>query len=181
VGIAHLQGVIETDAFLRTNIPNIYAIGDVNGKFMLAHVASAEGMRAVENIAHPAQPLDYSAVPQCIYTEPEAAAVGLTESEAAENGYAVQVSRIPVTANGRALSEGCTKGFVKLVAEKSSGRILGAHILAPHASEYIAQCVSAVRYKATAPELTGLIYPHPSVSELILEASHGLFGHAIHI
>ena len=176
-GIAHQRGVIETDAFLRTNIPNIYAIGDVKGKFMLAHVASAEGLRAVENIAGAARPMDYSAVPQCIYTEPEAAAAGLTEHEAMKKGYAVQVSRIPVAA----LTEGCTSGFVKMVAEKSSGRILGAHILAPHASEFIAQCVSAIRYKATALELKELIYPHPTVSELILEASHGLSGHALHI
>jgi len=179
-GIAHEKGIIKTDACLRTNIPNIYAIGDVNGKYMLAHVASAEGLRAAENIAEAGRPMDYSAVPQCIYTEPEAAAVGLTETEAAEKGYTLKVSRIPVSANGRSLTEGCTQGFIKIVAEKT-GRILGVHILAPHASELITQCVSAIRFRATARELNEIIYPHPSVSELIMEAAHGISGKPIHI
>lgn len=181
MGIEHQQGIIQTDAYLRTNIPNIYAIGDVNGKYMLAHVASAEGVRAVENISGYARPMDYSAVPQCVYTEPEAAAVGLTEAEASKTGIEMKVSRIPITANGKSLIDGCTKGFAKVIAEKASGRIVGAHILAPHASELIAQCVSAIRYRATARELSEIIYPHPSVSEMILEAAHGINGNPIHI
>lgn len=181
LGLAHAKGVIQTDTYLKTNIPNIFAIGDVNGNYMLAHVASAEGVRAVENIAGFARPMDYSAVPQCIYTEPEAAAVGLTEAEAAAVGYAVQTSRVPVASNGKSMIEGCTSGFAKMIAEKSTGRILGAHILAPHASELITQCTAAVRFKATSKELLEIIYPHPSVSELLSEAVRGVTGGAIHI
>ena len=181
LGIKHSKGIIHTDTCLRTNIPNIYAIGDVNGKYMLAHVASAEGIRAAENIAGPARPMDYSAVPQCIYTDPEAASVGLTVNEAIDKGYDTKISHIPASVNGRSLIEGCSNGFAKVVAEKTSGRILGVHVIAPFASELITQCTAAIRFKATSKELMEIIYPHPSVSELINEAAHGIMGSPVHL
>jgi dihydrolipoamide dehydrogenase len=180
LGIAHQRGIIQTDAYLRTNIPNIFAIGDVNGKYMLAHVASAEGLRTVGNIAGNARAMDYSAIPQCIYTEPEAAAVGLTEAEAFKKGLNFKVSQVQAAANGKSLIDGCIKGFVKIIAEKQTGRILGVHMLAPHASEMLAQCTAAICYHATDRELEKIIYPHPSVSELISEAVHGLDGKPLH-
>jgi dihydrolipoamide dehydrogenase len=180
LGIAHQKGIIGTDVYLRTNIPNIFAIGDVNGKYMLAHVASAEGIRAVGNITGKARPMDYSAIPQCIYTEPEAACVGLTEAEALNQRLDFKVSHVQAAANGKSLIDGCTKGFVKIIAEKKNGRLLGVHILAPHASEMLAQCTAAIRFRATAKELEEVIFPHPSVSELIAEVVHGIDGKPLH-
>ena len=180
LGIAHKNGVIQTDALLRTNLPNVFAIGDVNGKYLLAHVATAEGLRAVENIAGVARPMDYSAVPQCIYTEPEAASVGLSEAEAVSRGLDIKTSLIPALANGKSLIEGCRDGFAKIVCEKASGRVLGVHLLLPHASEMLTQCTAAIRYRATAKELLEVIYPHPSVSELIHEGLHGIVDRPIH-
>ncbi len=180
-GIAHTKGCIHVDSYLRTSLPSVFAIGDVNGKYMLAHVASAEGIRVVEGIAGAARPMDYTAVPQCIYTEPEAAAAGLTEDQAIKQGFDIKVSRVPVTANGKSLVEGCAAGFSKIVADKKTNRILGLHILAPHASEMIAQGVSAIQYKASAQEIAQLIFPHPSVSELLLESALGIAAHPIHV
>lgn len=180
IGITHDRGQIRTDAYLRTNIPNIFAVGDVRGQFMLAHVASAEGIRAAENIAGQARAMDYSAIPQCIYTDPEAASVGLTERQAKEIGIDYQVSTVRAPSNGKSLIEDRLEGFVKILSERISGKVLGAHIFAPHASEMLTQCTAAVRYKASARELTELIYPHPTISEMILEAASGIGGLAIH-
>jgi dihydrolipoamide dehydrogenase len=181
VGISHKKGIIAVDERLRTNIPGIYAIGDVNGKYMLAHVASAEGIRAIENIRGEDGIMDYGAIPQCIYTAPEAASVGLTEEEAMEKGMQIKVSKIPLAANGKALAEGCQKGFSKMIMDKTSGKLLGAHILAPHAAEIITQCTIAMDTNAKIDDLVHVIFPHPSVSELLNEAIHGLNHRPIHI
>lgn len=175
LGIEHVQGTIVTDDHLCTNIPNVYAIGDVNGKYMLAHVAAMEGVVAVENIMGRERSMDYNAVPQCIYTFPEVAAVGMTEEQAVQQGYPIKISRFPLKSNGKSLAEGNRDGFIKMIAG-NSGRILGAHIIAPHATEMIAQCGMAMNLKSTAEELGRIIFPHPTISEIISEAAQGLTG-----
>lgn len=179
LGIEHDRGVVATDEHLRTNIPNTYAVGDVNGKHMLAHVAAMEGVIAVENIMGRERLMDYSAVPQCIYTFPEVAAVGITEEQAIQKGYPTKVSRFPVKANGKSLAEGNRDGFIKMVTD-DRGRILGTHIIAPHATEMITQCGLAMGLKTAAEDLSRIIFPHPTVSEIISEAAHGITGRAIH-
>ena len=180
LGIEHNRGVIAADANLRTNIPNIFAVGDVNGKYMLAHVAAMEGIVAVENIMGRKRTMDYSAVPQCIYTFPEVAVVGMTEEQAIHQGYPVKVSRFPVKANGKSLAEGNREGFIKLIAA-DSGRILGAHIMAPHASELISQCGLALNLNASAAALTKTIFPHPTIAEIISEAAQGIVDRPINL
>lgn len=180
LGIEHNRGVIVTDARLRTNIPNIFAVGDVNGKDMLAHVAVMEGIIAVENIMGREKTMDYSAVPQCIYTFPEVAVVGMTEEQAIHQGYQVKVSRFPVKANGKSLAEGNREGLIKLIAA-DSGRILGAHIIAPHATELISQCSLALNLNAPATALTRTIFPHPTIAEIVFEAAQGIIDRPINL
>ena len=181
VGIKHQKGVIETDQRLRTNLPNIYAIGDVNGRLMLAHVAMAEAMVAVANIMGEDRVMSYEAIPQCIYTIPEVAAVGLTEAEAVKAGYQVKTSRFPLTANGRAMALGQAQGFIKLVADAASGRILGMHLMAPHATELITQGTLMVDAKLPLAELERVVFPHPTISEAIAEALQGIGHRPLHI
>ena len=181
IGLQHERGTIATDNRLRTNIPNIYAIGDVNGKFMLAHVASAEGIVAVENIMGHDRVMDYGAVPQCIYTAPEVAAVGLTEEQAIQEGYRVKVSQIPLMANGKSLAEGHTKGFVKMIADDATQRILGVHMMTPHATDMIAQGAMAMTLGASAGAAVATVFPHPTVSEMMHEALHGIVAKPIHM
>jgi dihydrolipoamide dehydrogenase len=180
LGIKHDRGFIATDERLRTNIPGVYAVGDVNGKYMLAHVAAMEGIVAVENIMGHDRVMDYHAVPQCIYTFPEVASVGLTEEEAVNEGYRIKVSRFPVKANGKSMADGNWEGFIKMVAG-STGEILGVHIIGPHATEMITQGSMAIGLKATAADITRIVFPHPTVSEIISEAAHGIVDRPIHI
>jgi dihydrolipoamide dehydrogenase len=179
VGIKHKKGMIETDNRMKTNIPNIYAIGDVNGKYMLAHVASAEGIVAAEDIMGRDRTIEYRAIPQCIFTSPEAASVGLTEQQAIKEGYQVKISKFPLAANGKALAEGFTQGFIKIIAESANGRFLGAHMVAPHATDMISQCAAAIDLKITAADMLHTIFPHPTVSEIIGEACHGIVDRPI--
>ncbi len=181
LGIRHKKGVIETDEKMRTNIENIYAIGDVNGKYMLAHTASEEGIVAVENIMGLTKTMDYNSIPQCIYTSPEIASVGITEEQARSKGYKVRVSKFPLMANGKALTEGYTDGFIKMIADEAYGQILGVHIMASHATEIISQCAIAMHNELTVYELANTIFPHPTQSEIIPEASRGFSHGAVHI
>jgi dihydrolipoamide dehydrogenase len=181
LGIRHQKGIIATDERLRTNLPHIYAIGDVNGKYALAHVASAEGIVAVENIMGHDRTMNYRTVPQCIYTHPEVAGVGLTEAEAREQGLAVKISRIPLGVIGKAVAEGQIQGFVKLVAEEPSGRILGLHMVAPHATDMIVQGAMAIDHGIDAAALARTIFPHPTFSEALLEAAHGIAARPLHL
>ncbi|TVP97060.1 MAG: dihydrolipoyl dehydrogenase [Acholeplasmatales bacterium] len=172
---------IETDATLKTNIPNVYAIGDVNGKHMLAHVASMEGIIAVETILGKGHPMDYDKVPSGIYTFPEIAQVGLTEAQAKARGIDYKVSTFPLSANGKALGEGEKDGLVKLIAETTYNEIIGLHILAPGATEMIAEGVLAMHLEATADDLVRTIHPHPTLSEMIHEVAHGILDKPIHL
>ncbi len=172
---------IVVDQYLRTSTPHIYAIGDVTGKMMLAHVASHQGIVAVRNVMGQQVPMSYRAVPSCLYTSPEAASVGLTEAEAREKyGDDVNVSYFEFQMNGKALTMGETAGFVKIITEDQWKEIVGVHILGPKATELIAEAVLAIRLECTAEELMDTIHAHPTLSEAVMEASAGIFGEAIH-
>lgn len=175
------KGAIVTDEGLRTNIPGVYAIGDVNGKYMLAHVASAEGIIAVENIMGKNEKINYDKVPSCIYTFPEVGVVGLTEEEAIKRGHKVITSSFPMTANGKAMAEGDTDGFVKIVADEKYGEVLGVHIIAVHATDMIAEAVTTMELEGTVYDLAKAVHPHPTLSEVMMEAAHGAIGKPIHI
>ncbi|WP_432408191.1 dihydrolipoyl dehydrogenase [Wukongibacter sp. M2B1] len=172
---------IETNDKLETNVEGVYAIGDVNGRYMLAHVASAEGITAVENIMGKESQIDYDRVPACIYGFPEVGTVGLTEEEAKERGHEIIVSTFPLSANGKALAEGDSNGFVKIVADKEYGEVLGIHILASHATDMIAEAVTTMELEGTVHELAKAIHPHPTLSEIVMEAAHGAIDKPIHI
>ncbi|MBE0700960.1 MAG: dihydrolipoyl dehydrogenase [Acholeplasmataceae bacterium] len=172
---------IETNERLETNVPNVYAIGDVNGKYMLAHVASAEGLVAVENIfGHKKPVMNYNRVPNAVYGFPEIASIGLTEKEAKEKKLDYTISTFPLGANGRAMSENEKDGFVKLIVDTKYKEILGAHILAYSASELIAEIGITLELEGTAYELASTIHAHPTLSEIIMEAAHGAIGKPIH-
>jgi len=172
---------IKTDRQMRTSVPGVYAIGDVNGKQMLAHTASAEGIAAVENILGGSASVDYRRIPACVYSFPEIAAVGLTEEQAREEGYDVQTGTFPFAANGKALAEGERDGFVKVVADKRYGEILGVHIVGPHATDLIAEAANALQLEATLSDLAHTVHPHPTLSEVLMEAAHVGLGMPIHV
>jgi len=177
-----LEGkAIKVDEKMRTNIPRIYAIGDVVGKIMLAHVASAQGKVAVENIAGFKRSMDYRAVPNCVFSMPEVASVGLTEKEAREKYSKVKISKFPYMANGKALGMGETEGLVKIVADEDTFEILGLHILGAHASDLIAEGTLALSMEATAEEIIDTIHAHPTLAETIAEAAEGITGKPIHL
>ncbi len=165
---------------METNIPGIYAVGDVVGEKMLAHVAMAQGDCAARNAMGIDCVIDYTAVPRCIYTFPEIGAVGMTEKEARER-YKVKVSRFPLYANSKAQILDETFGMVKVVAEEEEGDILGVHIVGPHATDLIAEAVFAMEMEATVEELAHAIHPHPTLSEALGEAAQVLSGGAIHL
>ena len=164
------QGFVVVDDYLRTNMKNIYAIGDVKPGFMLAHSASYEAKIAVKNILGENVTPDYSAVPLCIYTQPEIAAVGLKEEEAREKGYDLKIANFPFQALGKARIISKTEGFVKLIADKKSGLILGAHLIGPYVTELISELCLAVKFKIPYWGLEGVVHPHPTISEAIQEA-----------
>lgn len=175
------RGNVITNERLETNIKGVYAIGDINGKLMLAHVASAEGIVAVENIMGKDSRINYDKAPSCIYAFPEIGTAGLTEDEAIERGHEVVISKFPMSVNGKALAEGYSEGFVKIVADKQYGEVLGIHILAPHATDMIAEAVTTMELEGTVHELAKAIHPHPTLSEMVMEAAHGAIDKPIHI
>lgn len=180
LGIVHKNGMIQTDGSMRTNVPGIYAIGDVNGKSMLAHTASEEGIVAVENICGHAAVMDYRQIPQCVYLEPEIAWTGMTEEQAREAGHDVITGVFPMTANGKSLIEAETSGFVKFVADRKYGEILGAHMYCAHATDMIAEVVLAMKTECCMEDIAKCIHAHPTVSEAVMEAANATTGMAIH-
>jgi len=170
-------GVV-TDDELKTSIPNVFAIGDVNGRFNLAHVASAEGIVAVENIAGKNKMMDYTKIPHGIYGFPEIASVGLTEQEV-QGEY--KVTKFPLAANGRSLSEGETEGFIKVITDSEYGELVGVHIIAPNATELVSEAVVTMELEGTVFELAKTIHPHPTISEVIMEVAHGAIDKPIHL
>lgn len=180
VGIEMNRGAIVVDDRMRTNIKGIYAIGDCNGGIMLAHVASSEAIVAAETIMGHRVEMDFRTTPSAIYTRPEMASVGWTEKEAISKGYKVEVGKYPLIANGKAQIM-MEEGLVKIVADAQTREILGVHMIGPRATDIIAEAAIALRLEATVDELVTTIHAHPTVSEAVLEAGHGVFGHPIHL
>lgn len=177
----HRRGVEVQDDTMRTHVPNIYAIGDVTGRIQLAHVASAEGLLAVANIVHgKEEKMDYKAVPNCVYTIPEVSSVGLTQSEAEAQGYEVVIGKANFRPFGKSMAIAEQDGFVKIVAEKKYGEVLGMHMIGPHVTDMIAAGVAAIRAEATIDFMAETIHAHPTLSEVMLEAYEDATGHAIH-
>src|SRR5213593_4465978 len=173
---------VVVDQHLHTDADGVWAIGDVIGGIMLAHVASYEGVCAVENIAgHSQRVPDYHAAPNCVYTDPEIAHVGLGEKEAKEKGVAVKVGRFPFAASGRALTLGQTEGFAKVLSDPESGRLLGAHIIGPRATDLIAEATLAVQNGLTLEQIDLTIHAHPTLPESLMEAALAAQGRAIHV
>ncbi|MDN5311775.1 MAG: dihydrolipoamide dehydrogenase [Thermoanaerobacteraceae bacterium] len=172
---------ITVDEYLRTNIQNIYAIGDVTGKSMLAHVASHQGITAAKNALGQNKKMDYKVIPGCIYTSPEVASVGLTEEEARQKYKDnIKIGRFPFIASGKALTLGERQGFVKIISDSKYNEILGVHILGPNATELAAEAALAIKLECTAEELADTIHAHPTLSEAVMEASFDLLGEPIH-
>jgi dihydrolipoamide dehydrogenase len=182
LGVATQKGYITIDPNMRTNVPGVYAIGDVAPTQWLAHVASAEGVVAVEHMAGAeTRPLNYDQVPGCTYSSPEVASIGLTEAKARERGFDVAIGKFPFSAIGKARIINETSGFVKIVAEKKYDEVLGVHIVGPKATELIAEAGAALKLEATSEDLVRTIHAHPTLAEAIHEASEAVAGHSIHI
>ena len=175
------RGFVPTNDLCQTNVKGIYAVGDVSGAPMLAHKASKEGEICAEVVAGHRAGKDWVTVPSIIFTEPEIASVGITEQEAKDQKLDVKVGKFPFSALGRAMSIRETEGFIKIVTEKSSSRILGIHIVGPAASDLISEAALALEMVATAEDIALTIHPHPTLGEAMMEASMANLGHAVHI
>ena len=177
------RGAIQVDEYLRTGEPGVYAIGDVIPTPWLAHLASKEGILAVEQCAgqKDAHPINLRLVPNCTYCDPEVASVGLTEAKAREEGYDVKVAKFPFSASGKARILGEEEGFVKIVSETKYDELLGVHIIGPHATELIAEACVAMQLESTAEELGRTMHAHPTISEAVMEAAEGIHGLTIHM
>ncbi len=176
------RGFIEIDERMATNIPGIWAIGDVTGKLMLAHVGSAQGIICAEHIAgHATIKLDYAMMPRATYCQPQIASFGYTEAQAKEKGYEVKVSRFPFQANGKALGLGEGSGWVKIITDSKYGEILGAHMIGPEVTELLPELTLAQMMEITPAEIARNVHAHPTLSEVLMEAAHGAEGQAIHM
>lgn len=178
--VAVERGAIQVNQRMETSAAGIYAVGDVTGISLLAHVASMQGLVAAANATGGDAAMDYSAVPSCVYTDPEIASVGLSEPKAKEQGVAVKVGRFAFAALGKAMCIGETTGMVKVVADAQTDRVLGVGMVGPHATELIAEGVVAVRHGLTAAQLGETIHAHPTLAEVLGEAAHDVHGRAIH-
>ena len=182
VGVKTERGWITVDETMRTNLPNVYAIGDVTGRMPLAHVASAQAIVAVEAIAGlESEALVYANIPRCTYASPEVASVGLTEAQAKEEGYDVKTGQFPFRANGKALAINDYEGFIKIVSDAQYDQILGVHMIGPHVTDMIAEATGMIRLETTTEELARTVHPHPTLSEVVMETAHVVMGQAIHI
>lgn len=181
-GVVTERGWVKVDGFMQTNISSIYAIGDLNGLLPLAHVASAQGILAVEHLSGQAtQPFDVNAMPRGTYTSPQVASFGLSEAKALEQGLAVKVGQFPFLPNGKALGLGENVGFVKVVAEEQSHAIVGAVIVGPEATELLPELVLAHTAGLSPHDIAATVHAHPTLNEAVMEAAHGVFGKAIHL
>jgi len=180
VGLAHKDSTLLVNERMETNIPGIYAVGDVVGGIMLAHVATAEGECAAKNAMGQETTMSYKAIPSCIYISPEVASVGLSEEEAREK-FDIRVGRFPFHGCGKALILNETYGMVKIIAEKKYGEVLGVHIIGPHATDMIAEAVLGMSMKMTVEQLAHAVHPHPTLSDAVKEAALSLCGGAIHM
>jgi len=182
VGVASDKGKVLVDDFYQTNIPGIYAIGDIVKGPALAHVASAEGIICVEKIAgHHPEPLNYGNIPGCTYCSPEISSVGYTEQQAKDAGYELKVGKFPFSASGKASASGHKDGFVKLIFDAKYGELLGAHMIGANVTEMIAEIVVARKLETTGHEIIKAVHPHPTMSEAIMEAAAEAYGEVIHL
>jgi dihydrolipoamide dehydrogenase len=182
VGVKNEKGKVIVDAFYKTNVAGVYAIGDITSGPALAHVASAEGIICVENIAgKKPEPLNYNNIPGCTYCSPEIASVGYTEEAAKKAGYEIKVGKFPFTASGKAKAAGAPDGFVKVIFDAKYGEWLGAHMIGANVTEMIAEVVSARRLETTGHDVIKTVHPHPTMSEAIMEAAAAAYGEVIHL
>jgi len=182
VGVKTDKGKVLVDDFYKTNVPGVYAIGDITKGQALAHVASAEGIICVEKIAgQNPHPLDYNNIPGCTYCSPEIASVGYTEEAAKKAGYQLKVGKFPFTASGKAKAAGASDGFVKLIFDAKYGEFLGAHMIGANVTEMIAEVVAARKLETTGHEIIKTVHPHPTMSEAIMEAAAAAYGEVIHL
>jgi dihydrolipoamide dehydrogenase len=182
IGVKLERGYVKVDASLSTNVPGVYAIGDVTGILLLAHVASAQGVLCVERIAGKESPdLSYDFMPRATYCHPQVASFGLTEKQAVERGYEVKVGKFPLTALGKAQAMGDTEGMVKIVAGVPYGEILGAHLIGPEVTELLGELSLGRLLEGTTHEVGWLVHAHPTLSEALKEAALAADGTAIHI
>jgi dihydrolipoamide dehydrogenase len=181
LGIELERGYVKVNGLMQTAVPHVYAIGDVVNTPWLAHVASAEGILAVEHMAgQEVRPLNYDLVPSCTYCEPEVGSVGLSEAKAKERGFEVVTGKFPFGASGKAAILGKTEGFVKVVRDRKYDELLGVHILGPQATDLIAEACVALASEATTERLMKTIHAHPTLSESVMEAAEAAWGHSIH-
>ncbi|GAA0063989.1 dihydrolipoyl dehydrogenase [Clostridium sp. CTA-1] len=180
-GVYIEKGYIWVNDNMETNIKGIYAIGDCTGKNMLAHVASDQGIIAVENIMGKNKKMDYKTVPACVYTKPELASVGLTEEQAKEKGIDYKVGKFPLIYNGKSLIMNDTEGFIKIIADKKYEEVLGVHILGPRATDLITEAALALRLEATLEEIITTVHAHPTIGEAMKEAALAVNKEAIHM
>lgn len=182
MGVEMVNGRIKVDDYYRTNVPGVYAIGDIVPGPALAHVASAEGITCVEAIAGiDVKPINYNNIPGCTYTYPEVSSVGLSEKAAKEAGYEIKVGKFPFTASGKATAAGMRDGFIKLVFDAKYGELLGAHMVGGNVTEMISSMVVARNLETTGHELIKSIHPHPTMSEAIMEAAAAAYDEVIHM
>lgn len=176
------KGIVETDGLCRTNVPGIYAIGDLNGKMQLAHVASAQGVMVADHIAgKPCRELHYQRIPSCVYCSPETAMVGLTEEQARAAGRDVGTGVFSLSGNGKALTMGANEGIVKFVFDRGTDEILGCHILGPRATDLAAEVAAVMECEGTIAEIGSTVHPHPTVSEVLMEAAHVCHGRCVNV
>lgn len=174
------RGFVKVDDHYRTNLPNVYAVGDVIGGAMLAHKAEEEGVAVAELLAGQAGHVNYAVVPWVIYTSPEVAWAGLTEAQAKDRGHSVKVGQFPFSANGRAAGHGDARGFVKVVADAKNDRILGVHMIGPNVSELIGEAVAVMEFGGSSEDLARTVHAHPTLSEVVKEAALGVEKRTIH-
>lgn len=180
VGIETEKGFVKVNDRMETSVNGIYAIGDITGKVLLAHVASEQGLIAVANAAGKSKKMNYDIIPGCIYTSPEIATVGLTEADAINKGYQIKVGRFPIAANGKSMIMGEKDGVIKIITDEETGEILGTHIIGPRATDMISEISVAMKLESTIEEVADTIHPHPTVSEIIMEASQDVEHLCIH-
>jgi dihydrolipoamide dehydrogenase len=180
LGVETDKGRVVVNDTLETNVKGVYAIGDVTGKMLLAHIASVHGIVAVTNAIGKPAVMDYSAVPAGIFTDPEIASVGLREKEAVEKGIEVNVGRFPYAASGKALGMGETDGFCQIVADKGTDEVLGCTIVGAHATDLLGEVTLAVKSGAKTKEITGTIHAHPTLPEIVMEAAEDVHGLSVH-
>ena len=176
------RGAIAIDDYMRTNVEGVYAIGDVTGKMMLAHTASAMAIVAAETLAgEPTEPINFDMIPRATYCQPQIASFGYTEAQAKEKGYDVKSAKFPFSANGKAWGLGDATGFVKIVVDAKYNEILGASMIGPDVTELLPQLVLAQQYDLTTDEIGRAVHAHPTLSEAMKEAAEGIAGHMIHL